>query len=289
VCALWSKDEDDAKRKRQIILALLEDIRDQRSKLKLDFEAGVTSIKDISGTLLEFDIAGLVVEVSSIKGASLSFQGAGLSCFFRVREKDGRGREQYFTFDTRVTGMEQRPSGMVHFSLEFPQNLRSAQLRRSVRVKVDPRKVPEFALWPDFSGRRDLSAASPLLGPAQMEQKRFKVDNFSANGARLLVANSLMHETLQDVAKGTRYAMNFRAVSEPGAAPASFWVAAVLRNVFADPQTGETALGFEFVAEGVMDEKDGLVWKPLKFDEVTGLGKFVFKWNLDLYREKGIT
>jgi len=67
-----------------------------------------------------------------------------------------------------------------------------------------------------------------------------------------------------------------------------FWVSAALRNVFSDPQTSETALGFEFIAEGYMDEKLGLVWKPLRFDEVSGLGKFVFKWNLDLYREKGM-
>lgn len=288
MCALWTKEDNDEKRKQQIILDLLEDIRDQRSKIKLEFEAGVTSIKDLTATLLEYDINGLTVEVTSLKGVASSFGGARLSCFFRVREKGGRGREQYYTFNARIMKMEQRPSGLIHFSLDFPQNLRSAQLRRSVRVKVDPRKVPELAIWDDFSGSKDMGRMAPLFGPAHMAQKRFKVDNFSANGARVLVANSLMHEALPQPAKGTRYAMHFRAAIEPGAPPTAFWVGAVLRNVFSDPQTGETALGFEFVAEGFMDEKEGMVWKPLKFDEVSGLGKFVFKWNLDLYREKGI-
>ena len=85
-----------------------------------------------------------------------------------------------------------------------------------------------------------------------------------------------------------RFAMSFAAVAEPGQPPASFWAQAALRNIFHDPQTSETALGFQFIAEGFMDEKHGMVWKPLKFDEVSGLGKFVFKWNLDLYREKGM-
>ncbi len=288
MCALWSKDNDDSKRKQQIILNLLEDIRDQRAKLKLEFDEGITSIKDLTGTLLEYDENGMTVEVSSLKGATKAFDGVYLSCYFRVRDRETRGREQYLTFDTRVEKVEQRPSGLVHFNLAFPQNLKSAQLRRSVRVKVDARKVPELTLWPDYSGWQDLDKLTPVLSADQMLNRQFKVDNFSANGLRLLVSSALMHTAMPEPVKGTRYAVHFRAVTEPGAGASAFWVAAVLRNVFRDPQTSETALGFEFVAEGVMDEKHGMVWRPLKFDEVSGLGKFVFKWNLDLYREKGM-
>ncbi|MBI5519904.1 MAG: hypothetical protein HY916_07580 [Desulfovibrio sp.] len=288
MCALWSKDKDDTGRKRQIILDLLEDIRDQRAKLKLEFDEGVTSIKDLTGTLLDYDDAGLTVEVSSLKGATKAFDGLILSCYFRVRDREARGREQYLTFDTSVRSVTMRPSGMVHFSLAFPQNLKSAQLRRSVRVKVDSRKVPELTVWPDFSGWQDMNKLTAVLSAEQMANREFKVDNFSANGLRLLVSSALMHTALPEPVKGVRYAMHFRAVAEPGGPAAAFWAQAVLRNVFRDPQTSETALGFEFVAEGHMDENDGLVWRPLKFDEVTGLGKFVFKWNLDLYREKGM-
>ena len=288
MCALWSRDADDAKRRQQVILDLLEDIRDQRAKIKLEFDEGVTSIKDLTATLLEYDASGMTVEVSSLKNTTHAFDGVHLSCFFRVRDREARGREQYLTFDTSVRTVEQRPSGSVHFSLAFPQNLKSAQLRRSVRVKVDGRKVPELTLWPDFSGWQDMSKLTALLGPEQLAAREFKVDNFSANGLRLLVNSVLMHAVMPEPVKGTRYAVHFEAVAEPGAQPASFWVQTVLRNVFRDPQTGETALGFEFVAEGSMDEKHGLVWRPLRFDEVSGLGKFVFKWNLDLYREKGM-
>lgn len=288
MCALWTTENDDAKRKQQIILNLLEDIRDQRAKLKLELDAGITSIKDLTATLLEFDADGLTVEVSSLKGATHAFDGAPLSCFFRIRDRAVRGREQYLTFDTTVKEVVQRPSGMVHFSLAFPQNLKSAQLRRSVRVKVDQRKVPELVAWPDFSGWQDLSKLTPVFGAEHLSKRLLRVDNFSANGLRLLVSSALMHEVTAQLTKGTRYAMSFRAVSEPGTPPLSFWVSAILRNIFQDPQTSETALGFEFIAEGFMDEKNGLVWKPLKFGEVSGLGKFVFKWNLDLYRERGM-
>jgi len=288
VCALWSKADDTAKRKQQIILELLEDIRDQRAKLKLEFDEGVTSIKELSGTLLEYDAGGMTVEVSSLKSATAAFDGKLLSCSFRVRAREARGREQYLTFDTSVRSVIQRPSGVVHFSLAFPQNLKNAQLRKSVRVKVDLRKVPELTVWPEFSGWQDMSKFPPVFSPEHMAKRLFKVDNFSANGLRILVQASLMREVDPRPAKGMHYAMFFRAVAEAGATPASFWVNAALRNAFYDPQASEMALGFEFVAEGVMDEKQGLVWKPLRFDEVSGLGKFVFKWNLDLYREKGM-
>ncbi len=288
MCALWSKDEEDGSRQQKVILDLLEDIRDQRAKIKLEFDEGVTSIKDLTATLTDFDANGMTVEVSSLKGATKAFDGANIACFFRVRDRQTRGREQFLTFDTSVLGVEQRPSGMVHFSLAFPQNLRSAQLRRNVRVKVDVRKVPELTLWPDFSGWQDMSRLTPVLSAENLAAREFKVDNFSANGLRLLVSSSLMHEAFPEPVRGTRYAARFQAVAEPGASPATFWVSAALRNVFRDPQTSETALGFEFIAEGYMDEKLGLVWRPLRFDEVSGLGKFVFKWNLDLYREKGM-
>jgi len=288
VCALWSRENDDAKRKHLMLLDLLEDIRDQRAKLKLEFDEGVTSIKDLTGTLLDYDAGGMTVEVSSLKSATQAFNGANLSCFFRVRDREVREREQYLTFDTVVREVTLRPSGVVHFSLAFPQNLKNAQLRRSVRVKVDIRKVPELTVWPDFSGQQDMSRLKPLFSPEHLKEKLYKVDNFSANGVRLLVNAGLMREAMPQPLKGERFAMNFRAVAAPGSPPAIFWVQAALRNVFYDPQISETALGFEFVAEGFVDEDLGMLWKPLKFDEVSGLGKFVFKWNLDLYREKGM-
>ena len=288
MCALWSRENDDAKRKQQMLLDLLEDIRDQRSKLKLEFDEGVTSIKDLTGTLLDYDASGMTLEVSSLKSATQAFNGVSLSCFFRVRDREVRDREQYLTFDTVVREVTLRPSGVVYFSLAFPQNLKSAQLRRSVRVKVDVRKVPELTVWPDFSARQDMDKLKPLFSPEQMKQKLYKVDNFSANGVRLLVNAGLMREAMPQPLKGERFAMNFRAVAAPGSPAVTFWAQAALRNVFYDPQISETALGFEFVAEGFLDEDLGMVWKPLKFDEVSGLGKFVFKWNLDLYREKGM-
>lgn len=288
--ALWSKKNDDAQKQRNVLIDLLEDIRDQRAKLKVEFEGALSNIQSVNATLLDYNLDGMTVEVSQIAVATHAFDGVAATCYVRLRDRSGggRGREQFLSFETRVRQVVQRPSGQVHFLLNFPENLKSAQLRKSVRVKVDGRKVPELTIWPDFSGWTDLSRIRPVFSAEQIASRKVKADNFSANGLRLLVNTALLHELLPELTKGTRFAVSFTAVSEPGQPAANFWVSAVLRNVFADTQTGETALGFEFTAEGFRDEKDGMVWKPLKFDEVSGLGKFVFKWNLDLYREKGM-
>ncbi|MDP3428461.1 MAG: hypothetical protein Q8S17_13935 [Humidesulfovibrio sp.] len=289
MCALWTKDDkDDASRKRRLVLDMLEDIRDQRAKLKLDFEESVTSIKDITATLMEFDDESLTVEVSALKGASGTWIGAEVTSFFRIRDRETRGREQFLTFDTRITGVEQRPSGMVHFIMALPETVKSAQLRRSVRVGVDQRKVPTLKVWRELPSGSMVSDAKPLLNSETDAARGLKVDNFSANGMRLLVGNALMYEALPEQRKGEHFSFHFRAVAEPGAPAATFWVNAILRNIFNDTHKGETALGFEFISEGFIDEARRLVWRPLKFDEVGGLGKFIFKWNLDLYREKGI-
>lgn len=286
--ALWAKADDDAARKRSLVLGILEDIRDQRAKLKVEFDEGVTTLKEITAVLIEYDDKGLTLEISALKGVSGTWIGAEVSCFFRIHDREVRGREQYLTFETRISGVEQRPSGMVHFLLALPETVRSAQLRRSVRVSVDQRKVPTLRVWRELPSGTMAGEAKPLLNSATDAARGLKVDNFSANGMRLLLVNQLMHEVLPEQHKGEHFSFHFQAVAEPGTPAGSFWVNAILRNVFNDTQKGETALGFEFISEGFIDETRRLVWRPLKFDEVSGLGKFIFKWNLDLYREKGI-
>jgi len=288
VCALWGKDKSDEAKRVAMLTDVLADIRDQRAKIKLVFEEGVTSIQNVAASLIDFNSVKLVAEVSSLKGASSKWIGAHVSCFFRVRDREFRNREHFLTFDTSVMGVEQNASGFVRMELTFPKSIRNAQQRRGVRVNVDSNKVPEFLLW-DLSGsEQDPRKVDPNLTSEQYKAHAFKVDNFSAGGIRLLVANNLLRAALPEATKGTHYHIFFQAAEDPGDTPTKFWVEAALRNIFHDPETGETSLGMEFVAEGIPGAEDTLTWRPLRFDEVTGLGKFVFKWNLDLYRDKGL-
>lgn len=288
MCALWSKGKDDEAKTRQMVLDTLGDALDQRSKLKLLFDEGVTTIKEVAATLLEVDATGLTVEVSSIRGASERWKGAGITAFFRVRDREFKGREHFLTFDTSILNFEQRPSGLLHFVLSFPKRLANAQQRRGVRVKADPRKVPELSVWLAPDTPKDIRLLPPALTQDHYKARQVKAENFSASGAKILVARAVLKQALPDAAKGQHFILYFKAVSEPGGPSSVFWAEGVLRNLFHDPESGETSLGFEFVAEGFLDSEGMLLWRPLRFDEVTGLGKFVFKWNLELYREKGL-
>jgi hypothetical protein len=288
MCALWNSNKSDDAKRRAKIVEMLGDIRDQRAKMKLVFGEDVTSIRDVSASLLEFDANSLTVEVTSLKGTSPTWIGSSVACFFRVKDREFKNQEHFMTFDTKIVSAEQRPSGFVHIGLALPDRVHNAQQRRGVRVKADITKVPTFLLWKTPDIDKDLTTVPPVFGAPEYTGKLLKVDNFSAGGVRLLVSRTLLREVLPDANKGEHFSLYFHAVDEPGAKPVAFWVEAVLRNIFHDPETSETALGLEFVAEGTLDVNKRLIWRPLRFDEVTGLGKFVFKWNLDLYREKGL-
>jgi len=66
-------------------------------------------------------------------------------------------------------------------------------------------------------------------------------------------------------------------------------VNAVLRNKLSDLHVGQTLLGFEFVAQGEIDETGQLKWEPLRSGEFSKLGPYVFKWNLlDFYKDRNL-
>jgi hypothetical protein len=284
-----TKKVEDAAHKRKQVLDMLVEIRDQRAKLslKIDFGGGATtSIEDITAVLTESDVAGLTVEVSALKGVSSAWVGAGVSCFFCLRDRGSRGGEQLFTFTSRINAVQLRPSGTVQFVLALPETIKSGQRRRFVRVAGDQRKVPVFRCWRELPSGIVISAP-PLLSSESNAKQGLQVGNISANGMRLLLEDGLVHRALPKQDKGERFTFYFTAVVEPATPAMSFWVNAVLRNIFSNSYKREVSLGFEFIAEGVLDEERRIFWHPLKSSEVSSLGKIIFKWNLDLSREKG--
>ncbi len=126
MCALWSHDDEEDRRRQRLLREALEDIRDQRSKLRLELPPGVTSLTGLTGSLLDFDGDGLAVELASLKKAPRAFTGVPLTCYFRVRDRENRNLEQYMAFETTVRATEQRPGGMVLLRLDYPTGLRNA-------------------------------------------------------------------------------------------------------------------------------------------------------------------
>jgi len=285
--SLWLDPEmEKTADKHKLVQDALDGILLQRPKLRLEFAEGVTNIADITASLLSHSVAGVRVELAALEGVSDKWAGAVVSCFFRLRDRGPQGAEHLLSFTSRVDAVHRQANGAVLLVLALPETIVRAQRRRSVRVEVDERKVPSLKVWPELATGARVAGKPPLLNSETDAKGGLKVHNISASGMALDLSETLMRSALPQQNKGERFSLHFTAVSNPGSPETAFWVNAALRNTTYRPQQSEVSLGFEFVAEGVLDEAKRIVWHPLKLGEVSGLGKFIFKWNLDNFREK---
>lgn len=288
MCALWSKPKDDtASRDREFLRAVLSEALEQRAKLRLTLLSQLTSLREVSGSLASFGASGLDVEISSLKAGSQSWVGSPVSCYFRVRDRAQDGISRFYTFDSRIEAVRMAQNGLVHFTLATPGRATHAQQRRSVRVPAGPARVPSLLVWQDLRDGADVSGTAPLVQLNEQTRGRLRLENISACGLRLTVHNALLSELGLKPALGDQFAFYFKALDGQDIPEKNFLLAATLRNAFSDPQEGETALGFEFQAEGRLNKDRRLVWTPLKNNEATGLPAFILKWNLaDFHRDK---
>lgn len=275
----------DAAGKRKHVLDTLDLVLDQRPKLKLESER-ISVLNKATASLLSHGSSGLTIEITSLEGYSPDWVGAELSCFFRIFEKPPLDGSHMLTFTSRISSLQRQPNGVVTLVLALPESIDRVQRRRCVRVDVSTDKVPSLKLWPELPAGTPVARKPPLLDSEEFAKDEVRVNNISATGLSLTLAELLMRQGLPQQNKGDRYSLYFTAVSSADSQPAHFWVNAVLRNIIDRPQTSEVCLGFEFVAEGELNDAKRIIWHPLKLDEVAGLGKFIFKWNLDNSRHK---
>ena len=258
----------------------------QRLNLKLEFEEGVTSIQELSGTLLDYDDAGLTVEVSSLEGVSSAWEGCGISCFIHLPGRENEGSGQLLTFSSFLKYMQKGANGLVQFVLTLPDSIKSAQRRRSVRVNVDYDKIPVIRMWRELPKDSRIVPMAPLVSSESDARRGLRLRNISSIGLCLLLPKPLMQKALRGrINTGECFTIYFTALSQAETSATPFWVNAVLRNVIETRCNEEILMGFEFIEEASYNETNQLVWKKLKLDEVSGLGKFIFKWNQHSYRK----
>lgn len=276
----------DAASKRKHVLDVLDLVLAQRPTLKLECGEGVAVLNNVTASLLSYSSTGVTIEVASLEGASPQWVGTEVSCLFRVFEKAPHEGSHMLSFTSPIRSVERQSNGVVTLVLALPESIGRVQRRRSVRVEVNQEKVPLLKIWPELPAGVAVARKQPLLDTEGSTKGCLRVYNISATGISLKVAEDLLRQALPQQNKGQRYSLYFTALSGPEYPAAQFWVNAALRNIIDRPQESEIILGFEFIAEGELDEAKKIVWHPLKFDEVSGLGKFIFKWNLDNSRGK---
>ncbi len=146
----------------------------QRSKVFLSFDADVTSLGSMTGTVHRFTRHSLFIETTSITSVSSRWNGATVTCFFKLRESRPRPRDIFYMFRTTLVDSRPGQQGAIVLELGFPASLESGQRRKSIRVTPDRDKFAQIAIWRYGQGQ-SLNLRDPL---ADME--RFQ------NGAAVL-------------------------------------------------------------------------------------------------------
>lgn len=291
VCALWSKADEKAtllKQKAQRVEFILTDANDQRAKLNLSFEDGLTNLKALSASIVAVGRTEITLEVSSLKSAPPAFTNARISAYFRVRQRTGKGRTVFLQFGSTITSVQTTSGGLVQFVIKRPADIFEAQQRRCVRVDVNESRVTAISLWRELSPRAAVDEHKPLAVSANTVGSELRLANISTTGLSLVVKNAAMPVIFPELRKGHCFTLRFTAILE-GEAEKVFLANAVLRNGFNDLEEKETRLGFEFVAERGYDDQGQPKWEPLRSGEVSNLAVFILKWNLqDFHSENRI-
>lgn len=291
MCALWPKADNKTtilKQKAERVEQILADAIAQRAKINLTLEGGLTNLKTLSASIVVADRVGITLEVSSLKSAPPAFIGAQLSSYFRIRERTGKGRTVFLQFGSKVTFVQTGPSGVVQFVIERPSEIFEAQQRRCVRVDVDERRVTALSLWRELPPKAITDGHTPLAVSTNALGSELRLVNLSTTGLRFVVKNSAMPTIFPELRKGQRFTVRFQVILEDEAEE-DFLVNAVLRNGFNDLEQKETSLGFEFVAERGYDDQGQPKWESLRSGEVSNLGMFILKWNLQDYHSENRT
>ena len=157
-----------------------------------------------------------------------------------------------------------------------------------MRVEVNESRVSPLHLWRELPPKAVVDEREPLAVSANAPDSELRLANLSTTGLRFVVKNAAMNAIFPELRKGSCFTVRFKALLEDEM-DADFLVNAVLRNGFNDLEKKETSLGFEFTAEAVYDDEGQLKWEPLRTGEVSDLGVFILKWNLqDFYNEQRV-
>jgi hypothetical protein len=259
---------------------------EQRSRLKLNFSECVTAMSDIEAFVVRHDATGVVLRVSLVNVEPEKFAGTRLKCCFRISESEKLNQNKLLAFESHVVSVQITMDGDVLFEVAPPAEILNAQQRRCVRVSVDRHRISLLSIWPELPTGTRISGNRPLAISRNDDSGPILICNISTTGLCLRVKSAELRKTFSET-EGGGYTFYFEASREDGEGEQSFWLNAALRNQPPVTDAGEALLGFEFIAEGVIDDFGQLQWESLRSGEVSDLGPFIFRWNLaDFQKEK---
>lgn len=273
---------------RQQIAEVFDTALSQRSKFHLEFDKSVTSLTNLGGSLLDFNAQALRLELTGLRAVPESWAGASLTCYFRITDRANRSAHVFYSFDTSIRKIEQKSEGVAVLTLACPAVLSRSQRRQSMRVNTDLRHFAVLSFW--VYGQNGFDMDSPFLTLEPLARKQARVDNLSAGGMRLVLTGAFVRASKAQVDKGTRFIVQMHIRNLENGQEDPYWLIARISNSVRDFVSKDVVLGLEFIAEGRLDPETRKVgWKKVQGNVIPGIGKWTYKWNLDVYREKGLS
>lgn len=290
MCAFWTKkknavgqDGSEAAR----ITSILETALDQRSNIVICFNECVTTIGNVDSYIVRLNDEEIVLCVSLVNIDPEKFAGASLKCSFRISDGKSSKHKKLYEFESSVVSVQIARSGEIHFVLAFPEKISTGQQRRCVRVSIDKKRIPLVSMWYELPEGQRISGSQPLAISNNDDSCPMRLCNLSTTGLCIKVKKSELHGKFSEIKQGDSFTFYFEAARDCGEGEQPFWVNAALRNEMHVLEGGDALFGFEFSAEGEVDENGHLKWESLRTGEVASLGAFIFKWNvLDFQKEK---
>ncbi len=260
----------------------------QRSKLFLTFDEDVTSLGSITGTVHRFTKKLLFVETTSVSSVSSRWNGATVTCFFKLHESRPRPHDTFYMFTTTLVDSRPGLQGAIVLELDFPASLESGQRRKSMRVSPDRDKFEQIAVWRYGQGQ-SLDLREPLADRRQFQSGAAILLDISAGGLRLVLKKSLIREKDLELSTNPRFVVFLHFSESLPRYPDAIWLVARAKFAETDFVTGDVRLGLEFIGEGVADPGTGKVaWRKVVDHTVEAVAQRTYQWHLELYRDKGI-
>ena len=280
-----SSKEEDLKKRRSFLI--LEEAISQRSKIHIQFEDNITSLKNITGQIIGIVNDNLQIELQGISRLTDTFINNKISGFFRLTDRENRNKEIFYSFLSTITGIK-NTSLAILVSVSFPENIEGTQRRKSIRLKPDLNKFSLLALWKyDSSDGFDIS--KPTITHSNFKNLTTFLDNISAGGFRIILKHSIVTEQTLLFSKGNRFIIYFKFIDEFPGLRTDFWLVGKINNIYTDVMNHDMTAGFEFIANGIKQLDSGkITWNKVDDNVIEDLAQRIYHWHLSLYRDKGI-
>ncbi len=276
---------------REQVVTCLQEALDQRAKIILDLPQEATSLRDINGTLEDFDNQYLYLLVTGLNKFNPDWKGMEIKCFFKLVQKTGSRREIFFNFLTMIYNIERDDAGYIKFVLPWPEKLDVGQRRAAMRIEPTLKFVLGFYLWPENRFLRTKTEQgkaalhSPKLTLDNIQNDECSIPDISAGGMKLRLSKRF-YKNLDMVWEKQSSQILWLTLFDPAAGKnEEFWLKTRVKHMVDSQHGNAVDIGLEFTHFGQINEKKKMKWRKVKGHNVEYLDNWIYQRYIENFRQ----